>query len=166
MTAADADKLLSELPAQIQSTISRNPDQFLQQLVMFEEMAKRAEQEGLDKKNPYRQELDPRAFADAGSGGNRQAPQRCESHSRRRAEILRREQGQVKEAVKARVVLMSLDPGHAAAARWCREATHAAASHRWRDPDGSGSEDEGRRFAKTDRCQGRTSGSWRRRIRR
>jgi parvulin-like peptidyl-prolyl isomerase len=58
MTAADADKLLSELPMQIQGAITRNPEQFLQQLLMFEEMAKRAEQEGLDKQSPYRQELD------------------------------------------------------------------------------------------------------------
>ena len=58
MTAAEADKMLSDLPMQIQSTISRNPDQFLQQLVLFKEMARRAELEGLDKKNPYQQELE------------------------------------------------------------------------------------------------------------
>jgi parvulin-like peptidyl-prolyl isomerase len=56
-TVADVDKLLSDLPTQLQATITKEPERFLQQLLVFEELAKEAEQDGLDKKAPYRQEL-------------------------------------------------------------------------------------------------------------
>ncbi|MGA2182481.1 MAG: peptidylprolyl isomerase [Bryobacteraceae bacterium] len=57
LTVADVDKLLSDLPMQLQGAITREPERFLQQLMVFEELERQAEQEGLDKKDPYRQEL-------------------------------------------------------------------------------------------------------------
>ncbi|MGA3027399.1 MAG: peptidylprolyl isomerase [Bryobacteraceae bacterium] len=56
-TVADVDKLLSDLPVQLQGTVAREPERFLQQLMVFEQLEREAEQEGLDKKDPYRQEL-------------------------------------------------------------------------------------------------------------
>jgi parvulin-like peptidyl-prolyl isomerase len=56
-TVADVDKLLSDLPPQQQGFITRAPEQFLQQLMTFEELEREAEQDGLDKQAPYRQEL-------------------------------------------------------------------------------------------------------------
>ena len=57
LTVADINKMLEDFPMQIQVTISREPQKFLQQLMLFQELSKEGEQAGLDKQSPYRQEL-------------------------------------------------------------------------------------------------------------
>jgi peptidyl-prolyl cis-trans isomerase C len=57
LTVADVDKLLADLPPQYQGIITREPERFLNQLMVFNELEKEAEQEGLDKQSPTRQEL-------------------------------------------------------------------------------------------------------------
>src|SRR5579864_3206346 len=58
LTAADIDKLLADFPAQVQTAIRANPQRSLTQLLLFEHLKELAEQEGLDKKEPYKQSLE------------------------------------------------------------------------------------------------------------
>ena len=56
-TAAQMDELLSELPVRTQGIIQQQPATFVQQFLNFKALEKKAEDEGLDKKDPYKQEL-------------------------------------------------------------------------------------------------------------
>jgi len=56
-TAAQMDALLSELPVQYQVVVQQNPTAFVQNLLNFQAMEQKAEDEGLDRQNPYKQEL-------------------------------------------------------------------------------------------------------------
>jgi len=56
-TAAQMDELLSQLPIRTQGIVQQQPVQFIQQLLNFKGLEKKAEDDGLDKQAPYRQEL-------------------------------------------------------------------------------------------------------------
>jgi len=56
-TAAQMDELLSELPAKTQGIVQQQPGTFIQQLLNFKALEKKAEDDGLDKTAPYKQEL-------------------------------------------------------------------------------------------------------------
>jgi len=56
-TAAQMDDLLAELPVRTQSIIQQQPATFIQQFLNFKALEKKAEDDGLDKKDPTRQEL-------------------------------------------------------------------------------------------------------------
>ena len=58
LTAADIDKLLAGYPAQVQMAIRANPGRSLTQVLLFQHLRELAEQEGLDKKDPYKQSLE------------------------------------------------------------------------------------------------------------
>jgi len=57
LTVADVDKLLSDIPAQYQMYITREPEKFLPQLMVYEQLEKEAVDAGLDQQSPLRQEL-------------------------------------------------------------------------------------------------------------
>jgi len=57
MTVADVEKLFADLPPKYQIMVARDPEKLLQQLLVFEELAKQAVDQGLDKEQPYRSEL-------------------------------------------------------------------------------------------------------------
>ena len=57
MTAGDVDKLLGDMTVQVQRAIAQSPDRFLQQLLFFEDLEKRAAEEGLEKQDQIRQQL-------------------------------------------------------------------------------------------------------------
>jgi hypothetical protein len=56
-TAAQMDELLSELPVKTQGIVQQQPVTFIQQFLNFKALEKKAEDDGLDKKAPYEQEL-------------------------------------------------------------------------------------------------------------
>src|SRR5579863_10034868 len=58
LTAADIDKLLADYPLQVQTAIRANPQRSLTQVLLFQHLKELAEQEGLDKKEPYKQSLE------------------------------------------------------------------------------------------------------------
>lgn len=57
LTVAEAEKILGDLPVKFQVMVTRDPEHLLQNLLVFRELARQAEEQGLDKENPYRQEL-------------------------------------------------------------------------------------------------------------
>jgi len=57
LTVADVEKLLADIPAQYQMFITREPEKFLPQLMVYEQLKNDAEKDGLDKESPLRQEL-------------------------------------------------------------------------------------------------------------
>ena len=57
-TAADLDKLLADLPPQVQSAIARQPQQFLTQMFLIRSLAQQAEFENLDKDPRWRQQFE------------------------------------------------------------------------------------------------------------
>lgn len=56
-TAAEVDKMLQELPAQLQVAVSRNP-QLLTQVFMIRSLSQQAESQALDKDPRYKQQLE------------------------------------------------------------------------------------------------------------
>jgi len=56
-TAAQMDQLLAELPVRTQGIVQQQPGTFIQQFLNFKTLEKKAEEDGLDKKEPYKQEL-------------------------------------------------------------------------------------------------------------
>ena len=57
LTVADVEKLLYDIPTQFQMVITHDPEKFLPQLMLYEQLEKDAEAEGLDKQAPLRQDL-------------------------------------------------------------------------------------------------------------
>jgi parvulin-like peptidyl-prolyl isomerase len=57
LTVADVEKLLADIPAQFQMYITHEPEKFLPQLMVYEQLEKEAEEAGIDKQSPLRQEL-------------------------------------------------------------------------------------------------------------
>jgi len=56
-TAAQMDALLAELPVQTQTIVQKSPARFIQDFLNFILLEKKAEEDGLDKQSPYKQEL-------------------------------------------------------------------------------------------------------------
>ena len=56
-TVAEVEKLLADLPPKYQIMVTRDPERLMQQFLVFEELARQAEEQGLDKQQPYRSEL-------------------------------------------------------------------------------------------------------------
>jgi parvulin-like peptidyl-prolyl isomerase len=116
LTAADVDKILGDFPTQIQMTIAHEPQKFLQQLMMFEELSKEGEQAGLDKQSPYRQELAYRrmmTLAQAEADKYRNAIVVSQDQEKQYYETNKEAQYRV---VKAKVILVSFSPAAPAAA--------------------------------------------------
>jgi peptidyl-prolyl cis-trans isomerase C len=116
LTVADINKMLEDFPMQIQMTISREPQKFLQQLMLFEELSKEGEQAGLDKQSPYRQELAYRrimTLAQAQADKYRNAIVVSPDQEKQYYETNKEAQYRV---VKAKVILVSFSPAAPAAA--------------------------------------------------
>jgi len=115
LTVADINKMLEDFPMQIQVTISREPQKFLQQLMLFQELSKEGEQAGLDKQSPYRQELAYRrlmTLAQAEADKYRNSIVVSPDQEKQYYETNKEAQYRV---VKAKVILVSFSPAAPAA---------------------------------------------------